>query len=221
MKDNVSLFLADDHTMFREGLKLIIEDVPQYRVTGESGDGKETLELIEKLRPDVVILDISIPTMSGIEVARYLKKYVPGIKIIILSRHDNEEYVKELFKTGVGGYVLKDDAGDDLLRAIDAVMKNTVFLSPGVATKVVLDYVGLEKNRQHNTGDSQFMLLTGREREVLKLIAEGKSGIEIAEYLRISPFTVKVHRASIMKKLNVHKSSELVVYAIKNNIIEI
>jgi len=221
MKDEVTLFLADDHTIFREGLKLIIEDVPHYRVIGEAGDGKEALDSMEKLRPDVAILDISMPAMSGIEVVRYLRKYVPDIKIIILSRHDNEEYVKELLKSGVNGYVLKDDAGEDLLRAIDAVMKNTVFLSPGVATKIVSDYVTLEKNFQDESDNSLFKLLTGREREILKLIAEGMSGSEIADFLRISPRTVKVHRTNIMKKLNVHKSSELVIYAVKNNIIEI
>lgn len=221
MKDEVTLFLADDHTIFREGLKLIIEDIANYRVIGEAGDGKVALESMEKLKPDVAILDVSMPTMSGIDVARYLKKYAPEIKIIILSRHDNEEYVKELLKTGVNGYVLKDDAGNDLLRAIDAVMKNTIYLSPGVATKVVSDYVTLRKEPGILQDDSQFKLLSGREREILKLIAEGKSGHEIADYLRISPSTVKVHRTNIMKKLNVHKSSELVVYAIKNNIIEI
>ncbi|HOP64127.1 MAG TPA: response regulator transcription factor [Spirochaetota bacterium] len=221
MKDEVTLFLADDHTIFREGLKLIIEDVPHYRVIGEAGDGKEALDLMEKLKPDVAVLDISMPVMSGIEVVRYLRKYVPEIKIIILSRHDNEEYVKELLKSGVNGYVLKDDAGEDLLRAVDAVMKNSVFLSPGVATKVVSDYVALEKNLQDDSDNSLFKLLTGREREILKLIAEGKSGSEIAEFLRISPRTVKVHRTNIMKKLDVHKSSELVIYAVKNNIIEI
>ena len=221
MINEITLFLADDHTILREGLKLIIEDVPRYTVIGEAGDGKEALELIEKLKPDVAVLDISMPTMSGIDVVRYMKKYVPDSKIIILSRHDNEEYVKELLKTGVNGYVLKDDAGDDLLRAIEAVLNGNVYLSPGVATRVVSDYVSLEKSAPLEEGASQFDLLTGREREVLKLIAEGKSGQEIAECLRISPRTVKVHRANVMKKLGVHKSSELVIYAVRNNMIEI
>jgi len=221
MINEITLFLADDHTILREGLKLIIEDVPRYTVIGEAGDGKEALELIEKLKPDVAVLDISMPTMSGIDVVRYMKKYVPDSKIIILSRHDNEEYVKELLKTGVNGYVLKDDAGDDLLRAIEAVLNGNVYLSPGVATRVVSDYVSLEKSAPLEEGASQFDLLTGREREVLKLIAEGKSGQEIAESLRISPRTVKVHRANVMKKLGVHKSSELVIYAVRNNMIEI
>jgi DNA-binding NarL/FixJ family response regulator len=219
MKNEVTLFLADDHTIFREGLKLIIEDNLSYKVIGETGDGKEALELLERLKPDIAILDISMPTMSGIDVARYLKKYAPDIKVIILSRHNNEEYVKELLKIGVNGYVLKDDAGNDLLRAIEAVMKNTVYLSPGVATRVVSDYISIPSFNKSDK--SQFQILTGREREVLKLIAEGKCGNDIAECLRISPRTVKVHRANIMKKLNVHKSSELVVYAIKNNLIEI
>jgi len=221
MNNEVRLFLADDHTILREGLKLIIEDVPHYTVVGEAGDGKEALDMIEKLNPHIAILDISMPTMSGIDVARYMKKYVPESKIIILSRHDNEEYVKELLKTGVNGYVLKDDAGDDLLRAIDAVLKDNVYLSPGVAAKVVSDYVSMEKGGSEEGSGSQFELLTGREREVLKLIAEGKSGMDIAECLRISPRTVKVHRANVMKKLGVHKSSELVIYAVRNNMIEI
>lgn len=221
MNSEITLFLADDHTILREGLKLIIEDVPFYTVIGEAGDGKEALELIEKLKPDIAILDISMPTMSGIDVVRYMKKYVPESKIIILSRHDNEEYVKELLRKGVNGYVLKDDAGNDLLRAIEAVLIGNVYLSPGVATQIVSDYISMEKSAPVKEGESQFELLTGREREVLKLIAEGKSGLEIAECLRISPRTVKVHRANLMKKLGVHKSSELVIYAVKNNMIEI
>ncbi len=221
MNSEITLFLADDHTILREGLKLIIEDVPFYTVIGEAGDGKEALELIEKLKPDIAILDISMPTMSGIDVVRYMKKYVPESKIIILSRHDNEEYVKELLRKGVNSYVLKDDAGNDLLRAIEAVLIGNVYLSPGVATQIVSDYISMEKSAPVKEGESQFELLTGREREVLKLIAEGKSGLEIAECLRISPRTAKVHRANLMKKLGVHKSSELVIYAVKNNMIEI
>ncbi len=220
MKNKTKIFLVDDHTILREGLKLIIEDVENYCVVGESGDGKEALDLIEKLEPDISILDISLPGMSGIDIVRHLKKYQLATKIIILSRHDNDEYIKQLLKLGVDGYVLKDDAGEDLLRAVEAVLNGDKYLSPRVASQVVSEYISLD-GMIGKPGESQFDLLTGREREVLKLLAEGMTGQEAADCLRISARTIKAHRANIMKKLDIHKTSELILYAVKNHIVEV
>jgi DNA-binding NarL/FixJ family response regulator len=218
---NIRIFLADDHSIVRDGLRLILDDIPEYELVGESGDGKETLELVEKLKPDITVLDISMPTMNGIDVARRLRKYVPETSIIILSRHDNELYVKQLLEYGVKGYVLKDDAGDDLIRAVDEVSKGNIYLSPKLTTYFVQDYIHSEKTISDAVRESPLSKLSAREREVLKLIAEGNSSKEIASILRISPKTVKVHRANIMNNLDIHNIAELVTYAIKNGLVEI
>lgn len=216
-----TIFLADDHSILREGLRLILSGNPNYEIIGEAGDGKEALELIEKLKPDITVLDISMPTLSGIEVARQLYKYVKNTKIIILSRHDSEEYIKQLLHYGVYGYVLKDDAGDDLIRAIEEVLKGNIYLSPRIATHIVSDYIYLEKSKSDVIQKSSFDILSARERVVLKLIAEGKDSNEIASSLRISSYTVKTHRSNIMKKLDLHKTADLVTYAVKNGIVEV
>lgn len=214
--NNLKLFIADDHGILREGLKHILNSMPGCEVVGEAADGQEALERIEEIKPDLAILDISMPEMTGIEVARRLRKYNPQIKIIVLTRHDNEEYVDQLLKYGIQGYVLKDDAGDDLMRAVEAVRKDETYLSPRITKKLMSDYG--RPNRRQDSG--QFSLLTNREREILKLIAEGKTNEQIAKQLWISPRTAKVHRANIMKKLDVHKVADLVKYAIKTGLVE-
>ncbi len=211
------VFLADDHAILREGLRHILIKTGYCEVVGEAGDGQQALEQIEQLKPDMVILDISMPAMTGIEIARRLRRYHPDIKIIILSRHDNEEYVTQLLKFGIHGYVLKDDAGNDLIRAIEAINKNETYLSPRITKQLMTGMSGGGK-KSESTG--QFTKLTNREREVLKLIAEGNSNSEIAKTLWISPQTVKIHRQNMMKKLDIHKVADLVKYAIKSGIIE-
>jgi len=212
------IYLADDHAILREGLRHILSGIPGITVVGEASDGGKALEEIEELKPDMVLLDISMPTVTGIEIARKLRKYHPDMKIIILTRHDNEEYVRQLLKHGIHGYVLKDDAGNDLIRAVEAVRKNETYLSPRITRSIVADFDTERRRRSAETG--QFEVLSDREREVLKLIAEGKSGEEVAKALRISGRTVKVHRQNIMKKLDVHKVADLVKYAIKAGLIE-
>ncbi|HOS41931.1 MAG TPA: response regulator transcription factor [Spirochaetota bacterium] len=211
------IFLADDHAILREGLRHIISSVPEYEVVGEAGDGKEALEMIEKLRPDVAVLDISMPLMTGIEVSRQVRKYWPEMKIIILSRHDNEEYIEQLIKYGVHAYILKDSAGADLLKAIAEVLRGNVFLSPAIMTKIVS---GIAPGKSVRADDTLFGTLTEREIQVLKLIAEGKSTGEIAGLLRISDKTVKVHRTNIMAKLGAHKVADLVRYAVRQGLID-
>lgn len=209
----LKVYLADDHAILREGLKLILNAQPNYEIVGETGDGGKVLDDIELLKPDLLILDISMPGMTGIEITRKLTKIQPGIKIIILSRHDNEEYVDQLLKYKINGYVLKDDAGDDLLGAIEAVLKGTTYLSPRIQKR-------MNPQDRVKKDASAFIVLTNREREIIKLVAEGKSNELIGKALEISPRTAKVHRANIMKKLGVHKSTDLVKYAIREGIIE-
>lgn len=219
----IKVYLADDHAILREGLKLILTSQTNCEIVGESGDGKDALEEIEQLKPELVILDISMPSMTGIEIARKLRRYYVDMKIIILSRHDNEEYVKQLLKYGIHGYVLKDDAGNDLIRAVEAVFKGEIYLSPRITNRLVMDFQCINKQSQkknHEETINSFSVLTNREREIVKLIAEGKSNEEVASSLWISPRTVKVHRANIMKKLNMHKVTDIVKYAIKAGIVE-
>jgi DNA-binding NarL/FixJ family response regulator len=214
----MKVFLVDDHAILREGLKLILKQLPNLEIVGETGDGTTALEEIDRKKPDIVVLDISLPGMSGVEIARQLKKYNKNIKIIILSRHDGEEYITQLLKLGINAYVLKDEAGEDLLRAIEAVQKEERYLSPRITSKVMNAF----QNKKTNPSISEeiFDVLTNREREILKLIAEGNSNDEIASKLWIALQTVKVHRQNIMKKLNVHNVAELVKYAIKSGLVE-
>ncbi len=215
----VKIFLADDHAILREGLRYILSGVQDYEIAGESGDGREACEMIERIRPDVAILDISMPSMTGVEVARRILRYRPEVRIIMLSRHDNEEYVRELLDYGVHGYVLKDNAAEDLLRAISEVLRGNIYLSPRIISSIVPGRARSAGPEPSDT-DGASALLSHREREILKLIAEGKSAAQIASGLFLSENTVKVHRSNIMKKLGIHKTVDLVKYAIRNGLVE-
>lgn len=212
----LNFYLVDDHAIMREGLKMILTAQEGNLVVGEAGDGAVALEEIDRLKPDVLLLDISLPTVSGIEITRKVRKYHPDIKIIILSRHDNEEYLAQLLKYGIHGFVLKDEAGDDLLRAVGALRKGERYLSPRLANHLMNNF----ESGAPISASNQFSLLTNREREILKLIAEGNSNNEVAKLLWISPQTVRVHRQNMMSKLKVHKVADLVKYAIKEGMIE-
>lgn len=224
MKANkIKVFIADNHLLLREGLKHILCEERLIEIAGEADDGIEAIEKIEKINPDISILDISMPKMTGLDAARNLLKYNKERKIIILTRHDNEEYVRQAMNYGVRGYMLKDSAGDDLIKAVKDVMNGNIYLSPKVLTSMVRAefsiHVNVKKQVEQNENGSK--ILTGREKEILKLVAEGKSSNEIASLLRISSRTVKVHRLNIMKKLDIHNIPELVRYAIKCELIEI
>ncbi len=218
--NKIRILLADDHAILRDGLRYILNTTPDYEIVAEAGDGKEAIDKIEKIKPDIAILDISLPTLTGLEIARQVRKYFSGVKVIILSRHDNEEYVNQAIKYGVNGYILKDDASDDLLKAISETMKGNVYLSPRIITRMVGEYARGRGSGAAPEGDSVFETLSDREREILKLVAEGKTNIQISAALRISCKTVKVHRANIMQKLHVHKVTDLVKYAIKCGLVE-
>jgi DNA-binding NarL/FixJ family response regulator len=216
--NKVRIFLADVHPIMREGLKYVIQSNPAYEIIGESGDGKDALEKIEKLKPDIALLGISMPVMNGIEVARLTHKYVPKTKIIVFSRHDNEEYVKQMMKHGVKAYILKDDASEELLKGIDEILKGNIFISSRIASKMVSDFYTIQKYKTNKKKSSIFDILTNREIQILKLITEGKPTIKIASLMRLSENTVKAHRANIMKKLNTHKAIDLVKFAIKKGL---
>jgi len=218
----ITIFLADDHVILREGLKHILLEDTSLEIIGEAGDGREALEKIDKLKPDIAILDISMPTLSGLEASRVIRKYDKSIKIIILTRHDNEEYVQQAIKNGVNGFILKDSAGDDLLKAVRDVMNGNIYLSPKIVTNIIKSGIAEPGSRNKIKLKSEKKeLLTNREKEVLKLVAEGKSSNDIALLLRISPKTVKVHRLNIMNKLDIRNVTALVKYAIRSGLIDI
>lgn len=220
--ERVRIYLADDHTILREGLKLILQGDPNFQIIGEAGDGKEALEEIEALNPDVAVVDISMPTIDGIEITRQLKKYRPDIKIIILTKHDTEEIVHELLRLGINAYVLKEDAGKDMIGAVKEALAGNIYLSPRILQHIIHDYyTGKQTIESLTEKGTRFSTITPRERQVLKMIAEGKSNREIGRLLRISETTVKGHRNSIMRKLGIHKSTDLIKYAVKQGLIEL
>lgn len=211
----VCLVLADDHAMMREGLKALLAREPDLAVVGEACNGKQTVELARKVGAHVVVMDVAMPELNGIEAARKLLKANPAIKIVALSGHANREFVREMLKAGASAYVLKSRAYDELARAIREVMEGKKYLSPDIARGVVDEYVEIAASRSANPA---FVVLTDREREALQLIAEGRRTKEIADALRVSVKTVETHRHNIMEKLNLHSVAELTKYAIREGI---
>lgn len=209
-----TILLADDHRLVREGLRKLIEEREDLRVVAEATTGQEAIELCEKLQPDLALMDISMPGLSGIDATRRICKSTRGTKVLILSMHDNQGYVEEVLRSGASGYVLKDSAASDLLQAIDAVRGGDSFLSPTV-TQQVVDALARPADRPVAAASQ----LTEREREVLTLIAEGLSSKEIAQKLGVSLKTIESHRANLMDKLDIHKVSGLVRFAIRAGLV--
>ena len=205
------IILADDHLLFRKGLKRIIEDSQNLSVIGEAGDGLQLLELLKKTKPDMVILDISMPKLRGLEAAHEIKSVDPDVKILILTMHRNKEYLLQALSAKVDGYLLKEDTDAQLIAAIESIRGGKIFLSPLMSDDLSQDLLGL----MENTDRSLDKTLSTREKEVLTLLAEGKSSREIADLLYISLRTVEHHRASINKKLKVKNIVDLVKYAIR------
>ena len=216
----IRIYIADDHAILRDGLKLILSQNQNFEIAGEASDGKTAVEEVEKLKPDICLLDISMPILTGLEAGRLIKKYNRSIKIIILSRHDNEVYVKQALHCGINGYILKDYAGSEIIHAVLEVMSGKIYLSPKLVKNLTTGSL-LNNNSRAVKINNEKTILTGRENQVLKLICESKSNDEIAEIFRISVKTVQVHRQNIMKKLNLHKVGDLIKYGIKEGIIEI
>lgn len=212
---NVRLVLADDHAMMREGLKSLIGKETDFSVVGEADNGKATVELARKAAAHVVIMDVAMPDLNGIEATRQLLRVNPNIKVVALSGHANREFVREMLKAGASAYVLKSRAYEELVRAIREVMKGKKYLSSDVARGVVDEYLEISSSM---SGNPAFVVLTDREREALQLIAEGRSTKEVADSLNVSVKTVETHRRNIMEKLNLRSVAELTKYAIREGI---
>ena len=212
-----SIILADDHVLVRQGLKRILEEMPGLEVVGEANDGLELLALLSRRVPDMVILDIFMPNLRGIEAIYEIKKLHRDIKILILTMHTDKEYLYLALSSGAKGYLLKEDADKELFSAIEKVRQGKTYVSPHFSEEVINDLVQIGKGEAKDVFERD--PLTPREREVLKMIAEGKSSKEIAGALFISVFTVNNHRASIMEKLNLNKATDLVKYAIRKGYI--
>jgi two-component system, NarL family, response regulator NreC len=212
----VRIVIADDHTIMRSGLRLLLEREPDFVVVGEAGDGRAATEAVEQHSPDVVVLDIAMPNLNGIEAAARITASHPKTAIIILSMHSDETYVLRALRVGARGYLLKDSAESDLIAAVRTVMKGRTFFSPAISNMLVEDYIRAIRERGV---DDSYELLTSRERELLQLVAEGKTTKEIAAELSLSASTVDTHRGNIMRKLNVNSLAELVLYATRRGII--
>jgi two-component system response regulator NreC len=212
MTKKIRILLADDHAVVRQGFRLILSGQPDMEIVGEAGDGNQAVEQAEKLKPDVVVMDVAMPNLNGIEATRRLAAAAPHTRVLALSMHKDSVYVREILRAGAKGYLLKDSIDRDLLDAVRAVAKGEAYLSPAIADSVLTDY------RKHVTDPLD--LLTNREREVLQLIAEGKTNKDIAQSLNLSVYTVDAHRGRIMEKLNLHSTGELVRFAMRAGLVD-
>ena len=217
MKQKVRIVLAEDHTILREGLRALLTADPDFEIIGEAADGREAVRFVEKQIPDLILMDLSMPRMTGMDAIREIKKRYPQTKIIALTVHKTEEYLRTTLQAGADGYVLKDATHEELLMAIQNVLRGKTYLSPGVSGKVVEGYL---EGKESQIPPSKLGLLSQREREVLKLIAEGYKNKEIATDLCISLKTVEKHRANLMKKLDLHNAAALTAYAIEQGLVE-
>lgn len=210
------VLLADDHGVVRKGLRFLLESEPDLEVVGEAADGREAVRLAEDLEPNVVIMDIAMPRLNGIDATAQIVRHRPGTAVIILSMHSDEGYLVRTLAAGARGYLLKDSAEQDVVRAIHAVIQGRPFFSPEIAKALLEDY--MRRLNQSGLTDS-YDLLSDREKEVLHLLAEGKTNKEVAAILLLSTYTVETHRTHIMQKLNLHNTAELVLYAVRKKII--
>ena len=214
---SITILLADDHKIMREGLRSLLEKRSDMEVVAEAEDGTTTVNLARELKPDLVIMDVTMPDMNGMEATRRIIAELPRVKVIALSMHSDRRFVAGMLSAGASGYLLKDCAFEELERAIRSVLTNRTYLSPGITGIVVREYV----NHLEKTEGSAFFVLTPREREVLQLLAEGKSTKQIAFCLHVSTKTIETHRRQIMNKLNVGSTAELTKYAIREGITDV
>jgi DNA-binding NarL/FixJ family response regulator len=212
----IRIVLADDHTIMRSGLRAVLDRYPDMQVVGEAADGRQAIQCVEENHPDVVVMDVAMPNLNGIEAARQISAKHSGVSIVVLSMHSDESYVLRALKAGARGYLLKDSAEGDLITAIRAVNEGKAFFSPAISRMLVDDY--MRQLEQRGVEDS-YELLTTREREILQLLAEGRSNKDIARMLDLSLYTVETHRSNIMEKLNLHGIPELMLYAIRKGVI--
>lgn len=214
----IEIVIADDHTIVRQGLRKLLEEEDCLKITGEAMNGREAVTIVHKLKPDVVIMDIAMPVLNGIEAARQIKQSTLKTKVIILSMHDHTRYIRELLSIGVSGYLLKNAVSNDIITAIKKAVKGETYLSPSISNRVIEDYVGMN---QKTSQDELYNTLTNREREVFQMMVEGHTTKKISEMLCLSPSTIKSHRSNIMGKLKMDNISKLIQYAIHLGIIDI
>jgi len=214
---NIKVVIADDHTILRQGIKSLLDSQEGIEVMGEAKDGREAIKIIEELLPDVILMDIAMPGLNGLEATRRIKKKFPKIKVLVLTMYTHEEYIFQILNAGADGYLVKETAFQDLISAINAVYKGEAFMSPSISKKVINTYMQRARGEEDEVCDT----LTTREREILQLIAEGNTNKKIAEALFISPKTVETHRTHIMDKLNIHDRIGLVKYAIRKGMVDV
>jgi DNA-binding NarL/FixJ family response regulator len=219
--DALRLLIADDHEIVRKGLRTLLEAQPGWQVAAEASDGREAVEKAKEIKPDVTVLDIGMPSLNGLEAARQMIKNDARAKILILTMHESDPLIREVLDAGARGYVLKSDAGRDLVTAVNAVRSNKTFFTAKVAQIVLDGYLDKKPKKQPEpAANSAQGRLTPRQREIVQLLAEGKSSKEVAVALGLSVKTAETHRANIMRRLDCHSVSELVRYAVRNNIIQ-
>jgi DNA-binding NarL/FixJ family response regulator len=214
----MKILLADDHKVLRSGLRRILEEQPDLEVVGEASDGREAVDLATSLQPDIVVMDIAMPQMNGMEATRQIVLRNPRTNVLILSMYSDENYIVQVLRAGARGYLLKDSAEEELINAVRSVNAGQPFFSPRIAKLLVGD--SMQRLRDEAASDT-YELLTPREREVLQLIAEGKSNKEVASALFVSPTTIETHRARIMDKLDLHSTAEIVLYAVRKGIVQL
>ncbi len=212
----IRILIADDHGIVRHGTRFLLEREPDIEVVGEAEDGRSAVAMADELRPDIVVMDIAMPQLNGLDAAAQVVKRNPETGVIILSMHEEEDYLVRALSAGVKGYLLKDTAQIDLVRAVRAVARKKAFFSPAIAQMLVEDFT--RQMQKKGVADS-YELLTEREREILQLLAEGKSNKEAATILNVSPYTIETHRNNLMQKLNLHNTAEIVLYAVRKKLI--
>jgi DNA-binding NarL/FixJ family response regulator len=213
------ILLADDHEVVRRGLCSLLRTQPEWEVCGEAGDGREAVEKALQLKPEVVILDIGMPNLNGLEATRQILKANPQTKILILTLHDSEQVVRDILDAGARGFLSKSDAARDLIAAVEALRRGKIYFTPKVGTMVLEGY--LHRDTKASSEPQTRSRLTPREREIVQLLAEGKSSKEVAVALGLSVKTAETHRSNIMRKLDLHSVSALVLYAVQNNIVHV
>jgi DNA-binding NarL/FixJ family response regulator len=213
------ILLADDHEVVRAGLRALLEEQSGWEVVAEAVDGRDAVEKATKLKPDVVVIDIAMPSLNGLEAVRQIVKTVPNAKVLVLTMYDSDPLIQQVLQAGARGYLLKSDAGRDLVSAIDALRRNKTFFTPKVSQMVLEGYLDKSPKEKEAQEEPETLRLTSRQREIVQLLAEGKSSKEVAAVLGLSVKTAETHRANIMRKLDCHSVTELVRYAIRNHII--
>ena len=216
MREKGRIVIAEDHTILREGLRALLSSQESLEVVGEAGDGREAIRQVEELTPDLILMDLSMPKMNGVEAIREIKRRVPETRILALTVHKAEEFILEVLQSGADGYIPKDASSNELMMAIKSILMGKRYLSPSVSNVVIEGYLA---SRRTSESITPWDKLTKREREILKLIAEGHKNKDIADYLCISVKTVEKHRANLMKKLDLHSAAALTAYAMERGLV--